>query len=1508
MGAYEDALQRLARYSQAQQEIEVVQSSEFNSDIPLYRQKIQAQNRADINIRVRQSVDYDEQGLLDRAIVLPGRLAHEALTGFVDSSADMIELPELLVNAVGDKFGWEEEDRLHVLGSVADSIRNSVDRTQAQKSIAEKIAYYVGYSVPDLVGMLAGGLGGAKVAGRIAAKQIGEETLGSVARAQLKKTLRVSAPTAKKVGQVMGTIGYGTLKGGAFGGTEGALHSARDFTAMEIGMWALSRYSKPVQIAGTAAMMGFLTSATMDQNRPDYQDEIIANAVLGGLFAAVPNGKKRKILEDPDLSLAKAKAWTARQRASGKNPNINDAIAEFSHRDWGYLHQSYRQDPRAKLPIQDLYENLQRHIGTKDIPKNTEGMTRALAQVLRESGEITTDRALTFAEQFVRSAELLSDPMTPGGPDAIKPFIDAHRDVLVNPTPEGTAVLGTTTITTESGVVQKVTEKVAREYKEDVARREVERRQLMKIEEDRRKTPFKLLSQGWDYLVNPIGSKIEKKLMAIPLGEKVLDLVKYKSYDVYDGALAKENAARERVGFKNFSEEARTKLDEIINIGMLEDRFLYDEFKGKVRIHEWSPEFTQAKKREFFEWVEQNEGKAAVERYMQAADALFQENQAINKRLLDAGLITESSYRNYTSSEYLPNGRAPRWRQNKSFVEVENVLTVKDDPIFQETFNVNKLDPRLKKNSGDILIHDAEYLLMDRIRKTEYAIAKNNLIHSYGELAQSKDVYAREFARPVEYDVRIKGKKDILSPEEVRKIEANNARLTKAAKEARNRRLEKLKEGEYAPKGKKGKPAKSIESLQKEIKDLQAKVLKAQDKFEKTEAHLQGDFSKYDVPAKQISETTHPKDVVIHEDTPAYRETKAIRDELLNQLEQLESLNQKVVLEYTPRKVEGFQEVKYLKNGEPASVMINDEAAHMLNLNHGLSKQQIKIQKILGFASGTIPVKFLATAINPVFAMRSFWRDNHHFFVGDFNETSMLTYMKDVMLRQPAVFKDVVTKGPLMKKYSELGLNQLTVTKTVKEDMLLKRGRAMLPEGQGKAAWENFVDKMGWLGTNLEMTVRLSNADALVKKGIPPEKAVRLVNDHMNFGRKGNVMRWIDTVYPYANVAAQALDSQLRAFKTNPKKFGAKMAQYWALRLSAAAAAYAVSSEVMDQVSPYQKVNNFIIPIGASTEDRLGDIQHAYVAIPTENSPLIRAIDSLMFGAIDVIRDGTNTLTYQEIINRLADDVPLYDVSGFAPALQAYKAIFDNRDPRTGDNIWKGSYLVDPSLRSYPDTSQAAVAAAQVLPGASPVGIERAAAQFKGNPLISFFGYMMRDTTQEEKNSMTRTVTEAVPGLNSIVKWTKPQMLATRIMQQEGASNRQKLVGSKVDFYTKALQEDIYTNAEVLSEVRANSELNTLEKQDVLKLTRQNMEGWKLYKRVKEKESPEVISTLPSLREWQSVGRSNSETKALWFYKMKPEKGDPSFGAFNVLAKAHGMLKSQEFFYYLRQAEKGSRI
>ena len=88
----------------------------------------------------------------------------------------------------------------------------------------------------------------------------------------------------------------------------------------------------------------------------------------------------------------------------------------------------------------------------------------------------------------------------------------------------------------------------------------------------------------------------------------------------------------------------------------------------------------------------------------------------------------------------------------------------------------------------------------------------------------------------------------------------------------------------------------------------------------------------------------------------------------------------------------------------------------------------------------------------------------------------------------------------------------------------------------------------------------------------------------------------------------------------NPKLYAKKVGAYWALRMSMATAAYAYASETMDDVSARMKVGNFIVPLGMSVKNRDGDLEHAYYTIPVEKNPITGALDTAMFGLIDILR------------------------------------------------------------------------------------------------------------------------------------------------------------------------------------------------------------------------------------------------------------------------------------------------
>jgi hypothetical protein len=191
------------------------------------------------------------------------------------------------------------------------------------------------------------------------------------------------------------------------------------------------------------------------------------------------------------------------------------------------------------------------------------------------------------------------------------------------------------------------------------------------------------------------------------------------------------------------------------------------------------------------------------------------------------------------------------------------------------------------------------------------------------------------------------------------------------------------------------------------------------------------------------------------------------------------------------------------------------------------------------------------------------------------------------------------------------------------------------------------------------------------------------------------------------------------------------------------------------------------------------------------------------------------------------------------------------------------------------------------------------------NPITSFMGYLLRDVSPEEKNSMFRTITDAGPGLNSIFKWTRPQNAIVDTIRRESASAREKHVGTTVDIAIQKIKEEAQPYNVVARDILAQKELNSLEKRDALKMVKDNMKGWKIYKHYMDQQGNEFIYDIPSYREWQAISTADVESKAKWYKANLPPKDDVAYTPYRNLAKAFGFLRSRKFFYYLRQVEKG---
>ena len=1502
MGLYEQALQSYQASEEIRRQSQDIIPAGANSDRPRYVQTLDNLSKNQVYNTVAQSVNYADPGTLDRTVSIPGRLAHQIAKGFLDSTADLVELPELIVNHVGDRLGWDENDRLDVLSSVSKSIRGVVDPIQGQQNIADKIAYYVGYAVPDLIGLLLGGAGGVKTIGT------------GLARLSSRGVLRISEKTALSLGAAMGRVSYGVVKGGAFGGQEGAIEGGKQYTILEAGMAALGRYNLPTRVLGSALLNGSMAAATTNSNRPDYQDEVIAASILGGMFAALPQHQQDRIAVDPVTAQSKVKAYVARERAMGRTPDLNGVLAEFAERDWDYMRTAYIQDPNATTPILDLKKNLALIYGEGKVSDDRTMLAKQLGSAIFDGGDIDPGKAQILADNFVRTAEYLSDPDTIPGPVVIERFVDAHRDMLIVPKKKSYEVINKQTVIDDSGITLELSEKGARDWKIQRAQEVLTEKNLASLNEKKSLTAHGLLTKTWNSLVNFEGESFDK-LKNVGSGEELQRLIRHKAYDIPGVVSSYEKAIDAGANFASFDGKSRDILNDLATIAYHEDKRTIWKAQGRNNPPElpWSEDLVEAKKQFAYKWIQANEGPDGIARYENALRVGFKALQDLNIRKNESGIISDKTLQSYNANEYLPDKRAVRWRGNKTLFDIESSIHLKDDPLFHETFGVSRVDPWLIGSTGEPMVLDFEYLVKSEIRKQEFAIAKNNLLRTWWEAAKKGVGDIAQYARQVKKRYKVAGIEGTLDESQIKEIVVLNERIKRAMQAARDRRNEKLASGEYSVRKVKGPKDPTIDEIKQEIEALQTDVERLRKKDEKLTDWAMKDFDTYDVATVKhlkAAEKTTPGNITTPE-AYTYATAKSMRDELRTQKEQLEWMTKLKKIDEIIDPIHGFEAVPFLMDGKVEYVMLDKEAVRMTNLSHNVTKLQQKIYRATSFASGVAPVKFFATAINPVFPIRRWWSDNMHFYTAsarwsDVEHGNILKYTKDALLEQPEIFKDVVNGGPWSSKYDRLGGSDLTVTKIAQEDVLLRNFKDIGMTDSHRTKWENFVYKAGWIGANTEKTVRVWQFKKMVESGVPEKIAVDRVNNMLNFGRKGNFMRMIDSIYPFANVAAQSLDAQIKAAKGNPKLYAARLGQYWALRLTGAWVAYTLAGECMDDVSPYHKVNNFILPLGVTTTDENGDISHAYIAMPTDNSPIVRAIDSLMFAGIDIMRDKTNTLGYQEIIKRVAEDVPIYDTNSFLPSIAAFQAAWRNRDPRTGDNIWKGSEFLDPSLRANPDTTGVAKGLAQVLPGdVSPVGLERAAGMIGSNPITSFMGYLLRDVSPEEKNSMFRTITDAAPGLNGIFKWTRPQTAVIRTIRREGVSARERMVGHLIDDSMERIKEQSVSYNVIVRDIISQKELNSVEKRDAIRMIKDNYRGWKLYKNYQESKDEAVTSDLPSYREWQAISTADMQSKARWYRANLPSRDSASYGAYRNLAKAFGFLKSPKFFYYLRQLEKG---
>lgn len=1449
----------------------------------------------------------NEDNLRFDLVDTPIRLGKNFVRGAAEGVADLISLPEELVNRLGEGLLWDEEQKFNVLHSIGESIKDVAPDVKP-KYLEDKLFNMIGYMIPDLVGISLSGAGAASLAAK------GATYAG-----------RTITPFARAAARVAGHIGYGAMKGG--------IEGAREFTAMEIANSVFGRYSKPVQVVGNAVFMGSMAAAMGDERNPEYQTDIAANTIMGGMFGLLGPKGKRSISRDAVKTTERVRQWIKGDGVGQDAVAYVDQFASLSYRSLLRSRESYKYYENARDDLIGKYKEL---TGDTRTEYTNEQLKTGLSGLFLKEG-VPAKESEALAHGFVQAADFIQNPAKYGqgefdvdiatrGMASILPDRAFQKELPVDTSLPGR------TIVNKFGQEQSLTEGEYSAWKrrelEDKLRLEKEiqiyNKEQLPLDARAKKISDKITKA----LFQPEGKLLEslekltpkevKRVKASKSGGVVYETTTIDGKTLYDStqflynvrstidARVEDVLVRSRLSGPEKMSETEYKLFES-QIDAIVMRNHYDRGgKKSARRQEMTYEDTNHVIKTNEDTIRQALGEEGLTKFRDSVESYFDAFQVDLYRQYAAGLISKGQLQRLEGTKYAPQ---------KLLKDLEEIHGRSEMLQFLEQFGTKYDVAHLKESAGEVRITDPIYRLESHLVKTGYVTEKNAMLRDLFEVAPQRgdpESLGLDFLKE-EHIYRSKETGKEVSGKELVDIREHNKMIDKAkrAKKVLSKAKKALTEKEPLGTSDSLVIKRLIKASKTKIEKLESEAATLKKKYEHLESLAGKSFDEL------LSAVKIPERKQIGLSTPAeVREYKSLieRETLLRaEVKEAKAATKLHTLERVPANapMRGFMKIKLKVDGKPEEMWVNETVASLISQRTTMAKGYATTLKWIGRASGVRLVKEFAVGKNPVFATSAVLRDLKFFYLTNPNEKgNLLSYMKESLPQLKRIINEIRKNEGSARTYWENGGSALTKSRMEIAELINRRRSALVgssdPTLSGKLA-------RGWLKANqvlsapghiLEQAVRVNAMERMIKSGMSPRKAVATVNQQLNFSRKGSILRVVDEIVPFANVTGQVLDSYWRAFKADRGLMAKKMAQYHMARVALISAGYLIGSEAMDQISPKTKIGNIVLPLGHNIITREGERSHGYMTIPVEKNPASVFIDGLIYAAFDKLRGVNTESQWLSIINPLGKEITAFDVgdSYLPPMADALLAAYANVDPMTKDSIWKGDPMVNLEARYYTDTSGLAKGFGKVV-GAAPVGVEKAARVITANnPVMNFFGYMLRDLTYEEREFASKAITE-LPGVSRFFRYTHEQTQGLKDAVAEETTARKKLVSDNVRYLVDQVKDNTLSLHDAKRSIRGYG-FNSLETKEAEKHLARSLKGHIAFEAVQARFGTDIINEIPGIRLWQQMVGASPKSKARFYLSNVPQRGTIAYKAFRSVAKGHGFDSSQ-FQFYKRRLERG---
>lgn len=372
----------------------------------------------------------------------------------------------------------------------------------------------------------------------------------------------------------------------------------------------------------------------------------------------------------------------------------------------------------------------------------------------------------------------------------------------------------------------------------------------------------------------------------------------------------------------------------------------------------------------------------------------------------------------------------------------------------------------------------------------------------------------------------------------------------------------------------------------------------------------------------------------------------------------------------------------------------------------------------LSALSGTPLFKPIATGLNPIWALRNIPRDiafallkNPYMYGRDRGIVANATID---FPRTAANFvmgiADAIANGKDTKEYNGYGWG---TSSSLAYDFQYHPEGGRMSGGKASRAWEAFNHYAGAPGRVTETGGRVaifrafrksmkSDAEKELGRKLTAEESIEnseyasyAAAMTMNFSRKGGLSADISRVSPYFNVGVQAMDGLVESFKTDKKRFIAKMTSIAVMGYMAEALRASVMSGWGDdyekEYDPEQMKNFIIIPFGPSYIDsKTGEVVRNSFKIPAEQAARV----PLAVGAQVFRAQNGDGFDWKPIKQAISDNAS----ASMPPTMAAAIALWGNYDIFSGREIYPQKFApVNARSEKFPSTTGRAELIAGIL-------------------------------------------------------------------------------------------------------------------------------------------------------------------------------------------------------------------